>query len=282
VPLWLFQFTDIRLPVFYSEGIALSWLTVKLSKLAALILKIQFIFFILLAFWELKKRGLKFQLKLNHFRYLSPFLLIFLIYFVTPMLGGPSLHSGQRQEMTRQLYPMFLFLVFAGPYFYTQNLGIMYKRACLFSAYSYGVISVICGVLFFVNVSNFSSSSLDESDVPLKDKIAAVNFIANDWKSENSSEIIEVDYDLAGPWSWITKHGELILPYYPPVFTIGRALDYEFERVYQLKNYQEGVLDRNIDVGRYVVAYAHDCKKLPNNFDIYYFGRICVKKRFNQ
>jgi hypothetical protein len=123
---------------------------------------------------------------------------------------------------------------------------------------------------------------LDESDVPLRDKVAAVKFIANDWKSENSSQIIEVDYDLAGPWAWITKFGELILPYYPPIFTIGRALDYEFERVHHLKNYQEGIQDRNNDVARYVVAYAHDCKNLPKNLDIYYFGRICVKKRFNQ
>ncbi len=67
------------------------------------------------------------------------------------------------------------------------------------------------------------------------DKVRAVEYIATDWKSSGVGPIVAVDYDIEGIWAWVPELTELHSKYYPNVYTIGRALDYEFERMHQLK-----------------------------------------------
>ena len=108
----------------------------------------------------------------------------------------------------------------------------------------------------------------------------AVGYISDDWKSTGSGLTVPVDYDIEGIWAWVPELNKTYSVYYPNVYTIGRALDYEFERMHQLKNYREGDLIRSGASARYVITYRHTCDRLDSTaIKKNYFGRICVIKR---
>ncbi len=112
------------------------------------------------------------------------------------------------------------------------------------------------------------------------DKVRAVKYIANDWKTSGGGSIISVDYDIEGIWTWVPELNEIHSTYYPNVYTIGRALDYEFERMHQLKNYREGEAIRSGRAARYVITYHHSCDRLGSlAIEKKYFGRVCVIKQ---
>lgn len=281
LPVWLFQFTKIQLPVFYPiHSSALSGTTVMLANLSANILKIQIIWLLVLAGLLIARREMGNIFLLKNVKYASPFLLMLLTYMITPLIGGPSLHKGEYPEMTRQFLPMFLFSIFISLYFLAKNLGLLVRRFTMILAVSYGLSSLACGITFVLDARSFSSAIIESYDVPLRDKVAAVEFVAKASKSDALNNIVEVDYNLVGPWTWIADFGKHMLPFYPPVFTVGRALDYEFERVYGLRNYQEGILKRSTNSAKYIIGYAHECKVSElTEYEIFYFGRVCVQQK---
>jgi hypothetical protein len=75
---------------------------------------------------------------------------------------------------------------------------------------------------------------------------------------------VSLDYDIEGIWAWVSELTNLHSNYYPNVYTICRVLDYEFERMHQLKNYREGDLIRSGASARYVITYRHTCDRLDS------------------
>ena len=208
-------------------------------------------------------------------------LFIGLSYTFSTWLGGPAWLSGDRPDQTVQFLPMFLLLIFLLPLAITTG-GKVEK---IIHGTSYGllaifvVINLLCGFLIIRDHLQYRGDALTEADIPLIDKIQAIDFITSDWKKQSNSNIIPVDYDLGGGvWDWVPEVGKQLTRWYPASMTEGRSFDYELLRQYGLTNYQEGVQLRTFGEGRYLITYAFEDPPQVNGGHItnYIFGRLRV------
>jgi hypothetical protein len=215
---------------------------------------------------------------------LAAFLMILLValsYAISPLIGGPVWANNQRLDNVTQFLPLLLLSWFLMP-FLVELPGLAKKwvlRITWIISITYTVTSLIVGVLIVMANLSYRGNVLTQADVPLVDKLQAIGFIANDWKSNSSSKIIPVDYDLGGGfWDWIPKFGTRYSKWYAAPFTLGRAFDYEFLREYGLHNYQEGIEIRSFGTGRYLINYAFDPPpQVPGHpMRDYVFGRLRV------
>jgi len=144
----------------------------------------------------------------------------------------------------------------------------------------FSVVNLICGLMIVQDHLQYRGDALSEADVPLVNKMQAIDFIANDWMKTSESNIIPVDYDLGGgKWDWVPVFGLRITPWYPlSPMTEGRAFDYELLRRYGLTNLQEGTQLRTFGEGRYLVTYAFEQPPQIKSGQIthHIFGRIRV------
>ena len=208
-------------------------------------------------------------------------LFIALSYAISPLIGGPVWANNQRLDNVTQFLPFLLLIWFLTP-FLIELPRIVRKPALIITwmiSISYTVLSLIVGVSIVLATLSYRGNVLTQADVPLPDKLNAIGFIANDWKSNSSSKIIAVDYDLGGGfWDWIPKFGSSYSKWYAAPFTLGRAFDYEFLREYGLYNYQEGIQIRSFGTGRYLINYAFDPppQVLGHSMRYYVFGRLRV------
>ncbi len=77
------------------------------------------------------------------------------------------------------------------------------------------------------------------ADVPLVNKLALVDFVAQDWRAQSSSQQVPVAYDIGGEnWAWIPSFGQTYLTWYPAPYTLGRTFDFLLLREYGLTNTQ--------------------------------------------
>jgi hypothetical protein len=208
---------------------------------------------------------------------------IIISYALSPLLGGPKWAEGQRSDQVIQFLPFFLLVCFLSPFLFQSPKA--FARLLSGLGYSlvlgYTIVNLAAG--FFIVQSHLdyrgSLLSLQDMDVPLVQKMQAVDFIAADWKSISNSPEIPVDYQLVGGiWGWVPEFGKQMQEWYPAPMTLGRSFDYDLLRRYDLRNSQEGIQFRSFGTGRYLVSYAFDPE--PNLSGItlrhYIFGRVRV------
>jgi hypothetical protein len=184
---------------------------------------------------------------------------LILAYMLSPILGGPVWSAGERMDQQIQFLPFFLFTWFALPFVvHLPRLMQMIARSLTGAiAAAFILISMISGGQIIRANLNYRGRFLSEADVPLENKMQVVDFIARDWISRSGEKPIPVYYDLAwGRTEYVTDLDKPIDKWYPAPYTIGRAFDFEFLRVYGLRNSQEGKLDRSPVSDRYIVSYA--------------------------
>lgn len=208
-------------------------------------------------------------------------LFIGLAYTFSVWLGGPAWREGARPDQIVQFLPMFLILIFLLPQTIafpgrSQRViqGILFMSLTFF-----GIINMACGFFIIRDHLHFRGEALTEADIPLIDKIAAVDFIAKDWLAHSDSNIIPVDYDLGGgKWDWVPEFGLQLTQWYPAPMTIGRSFDYELFHRYELTNQQEGVQLRTFGTSRYLITYAFETQPeiQGGKMTHYIFGRLRV------
>jgi len=208
-------------------------------------------------------------------------LFISLSFALSILLGGPNWMENERPDQIVQFLPLFLFFIFLLPLVITTServekvIGrIVYSSMIIFS-----VINLLCGFMIIRDHLQYRGDVLTEADVPLIDKMHAIDFIANDWMKTSNSNTIPVDYNLGGgKWDWVPEFGVALTPWYPAPMTEGRAFDYELLRRYGLTNLQEGTQLRTFGKGRYLVTYAFEQppKVTDGQITHHIFGRVRV------
>lgn len=195
---------------------------------------------------------------------------------LSPLLGGPDWTRFERPDQSIQLLPFLIFLWFSTPFAFEGAFGSILKRGTAALAGLYIAANLILGYQVISSHLNYRGDTLSEADVPLVQKIQAVDFIAQDWLQISGNQPVPVAYDLEGRWPWINDMGESMNQWYPAPMTIGRGFDYEFSRRYGLTNTQEGIQVREESEARYIITYAFQsppnepasCKRT--------FGRLMV------
>ena len=202
-------------------------------------------------------------------------------YTISTWLGGPAWVDGERPDQNVQFFPIYLFIIFLLPFtivsegkFKTVITGISITLLTLFS-----LVNTTGGFSIIRDHLQYQGSALTEADIPLIDKMRAVEFIANDWKNETNDKIIPVDYNLGGDvWDWVPEFGNQLLPWYPAPMTQGRSFDFELLRRFGLKNMQEGIQIRTFGSGRYLITFSFEDAPHLDGKDIQHhiFGRLRV------
>ena len=202
-------------------------------------------------------------------------------YMFSILFGGPDWMNNERPDQIVQFLPMFLLVIFLLPFTIktSEKMGKIINWISLFSLLLFCITNLLCGFLIIRDHLQYHGNILSEADVPLVNKMDALDFIANDWKEHSDSDTIPVDYDLGGgEWDWVPKFGTALTQWYPAPMTMGRSFDYELLREYGLKNQQEGIQLRTFGSGRYLVTYAFEDPPVVKNGKIvnYIFGRLRV------
>ncbi len=198
------------------------------------------------------------------------------------LLGGPLFHNEERPDIYIAYLPLTLFAWFCFPLILKTKLGNGFMMVTCCNLFAMALYCLPAGYLTSRAHHAYRGTELFGPDVPLTNKVAAVEYVAKSWKAQSQDVQLPVDYDLVGPWTWIEDYSQMMLDQFPhPVFTVGRALDFEFSRRYGLMNYKEGQLQRGITNGKYVISYAHEPNKLkPEQIaEEKYFGRLRVTIR---
>ncbi|HEY3312529.1 MAG TPA: hypothetical protein VGK00_12890 [Anaerolineales bacterium] len=208
---------------------------------------------------------------------------IIVSYSISPLLGGAIWAEGQRSDQVVQFLPLFMFVNFLSPFVF--RLPVAAEKFLGRLAYSllilYATVNILAGIFIIQSHLDYRGNMLTvaDMDVPLVQKMQAVDFIATDWRSISKSDVIPVDYRLVGGiWGWIPEFGLQMQPWYPAPMTLGRSFDYDLLRRYGLRNLQEGVQFRKFGTGRYLVTYAFEPEpSLPGVLmSVHLFGRIRV------
>lgn len=176
-------------------------------------------------------------------------------------LGGPAWMYGERPDQVVQFLPMFLLLMFLSPFAISVGgrAGTLITRVSYAALIAFSALSLLCGFMTIRDHLRYRGDALTEADIPLIDKMQAVDFIAMDWRRRSESNVIPVDYELGGGvWNWVPAFGSGLARWYPAPMTTGRSYDYDLLRRYGLKNQQEGIQLRTFGAGRYLVTYAFE------------------------
>jgi hypothetical protein len=195
---------------------------------------------------------------------------------LSPLLGGPDWTRFERPDQSIQLLPFLIFLWFSTPFAFEGAFGSILKRGTVVLASLYVATNLILGYQVISSHLNYRGDVLSEADVPLVQKIQAVDFIARDWLQRSGSQPIPVAYDLEGRWPWINEMGESMNRWYPAPMITGRGFDYEFSRRYGLTNAQEGTQIREESEARYVITYAFQSQSNEPASCRHIFGRLLV------
>jgi hypothetical protein len=209
-------------------------------------------------------------------------LFIGLSFATSAYLGAPDWLHGERPDQTVQFLPMLLNLIFLLPVTIRHNARHqnMIHRVSFILLSFFVTANMVCGASLILDHLQYHGDIITIADVPLRDKIQAIDFIAADWKSISNAKTIPVDYDLGGGnWDFVPRFGLVLTEWYPAPMTQGRSFDYEFLHRYGLTNQQEGIQLRTRDTGRYLVTYAfgdHPVGDENTRVTWRYFGRLKV------
>jgi hypothetical protein len=204
-------------------------------------------------------------------------------YTLSPILGGPRWAEGQRTDELIQFLPLFMFVSFLAPFLFRLpgTLQKLISRLAYSLAIIYAIVSIVAGFLIVKSHLDYRGDVLlvSDMDVPLVQKMQAVDFIVADWRAISNANVIPVDYRLDGYiWGWIPEFGQQMEQWYPAPMTLGRSMDYDLLRRYGLWNAQEGIQFRSFGTGRYLVTYAFEpAPAFPGvSLRHFMFGRLRV------
>ena len=178
-------------------------------------------------------------------------------YAVTPALGGPTWVRHQRLDIALPWLPLLLVTWFGAALVIPLRPGARAVRAITLGiALALVAAGLVLGHAVQDSYLTYRGPVLVPADVPLRDKLAVVDFLAADWRDRGGGGAIPVDYDLGGgTWDWVPEFGRKLERWYPAPMTLGRAFDHELLRRHGLSNAQEGRARAAPGGGRYVVGY---------------------------
>ncbi len=184
---------------------------------------------------------------------------VVLAFAVTGLLGGPAWASGDRTDQTVQFIPFVLMAWFEFPF--AVRLPTVARTAAVLLtsiiAAAFIISNLVLGVQVVTAHLEYRGNFLSEADVPLAQKDQVVDFIARDWEAVSTSKTVSVTYDLGGnKWDNVPLIGIAMEKWYAAPMTMGRAFDFELNRIYGLKNSMEGIQFRPLFPTRYIVSYA--------------------------
>jgi hypothetical protein len=179
--------------------------------------------------------------------------LIGLSYPLSPLLGGFAWHAGQRLDQSVQLLGPLLVVLFAAP---LAAPSARVRRTSATVAVVFAVTNLVAGWMAVASHLQYRGAVLTQADVPLLQKMAAVRWIVEDWRTRSATNDVPVAYDLQGLWWWLPEYDVLSSEWHPAQMTVGRAFDYELARRFGLRNAFEGLRPRPDGAARYVVSYA--------------------------
>jgi len=177
-----------------------------------------------------------FRAKQADVRVIASALLLAIMIPLSPLLGGFRWDRGERVDQAVQFLPLVLIIAFGAP---TLRRG---------TAIVFAVASVLAGWIAIHAQLTYRGNVLSEADVPLVQKEAVVTFMR-----------APARYELVGGWTWLKPH-----PWYPGVYTVGRAFDYELLRRYGVAG-----------APKYIVSYAFEPPP-PGTVEHTIFGRLRV------
>jgi hypothetical protein len=195
---------------------------------------------------------------------------VVLAYGVNPLLGGFFWHRGERLDQSVQFLPFIMALAFATPFLLNETSSsaalLRTLRSGTFTASCiYGISQLVIGWGIVQAHLEYRGTVISDSDVTLRDKVDALEWIVQDHRIRNNSPEIAVLYAFeGGPWDWVDDFGQNVLQWYPSApLTTGRSLDFELLRHYGIRNHFEGTQLRNSRAGEaeYVLSYA--CRPIP-------------------
>ena len=280
-PVWLYDLASFTRPVFYREDTTiLGPVTSAIEYAISLSVKFQIVVLVcLFVALYLNKRCIL----AKNWLYFIPLYFIILNYMACPLLNGPLWHAGERPDMTYQFYAVLLLFLFTTSYSLARDYGRKAIAVCMVNAVLFSCLNIGAGFFFLHDTLCYRGSYLTDCDVPLIHKSQALHYIVEQWHQHHGGSTIPIDYTVFGLWPSVPASGAQLNPYYPSVYTTGRSFDYELERLYGVRNTQEGVQDRTIGSGQYVISYAHDQSALTSftTTKSVYFGRIKVSELIN-
>jgi hypothetical protein len=198
-------------------------------------------------------------------------------HVLSPLLGGPRWHAGDRPDQSIQCWPFVLVLLFGLPFWLGTGNGPerRWRWATAALAVAFSAVSGLAGVLVVRSHLDYRGPVLSRADVPLRDKQRVVEWIARDWQAQGGGRTVPVRYALAsGAFAWIPEFAPRLDRWYPQAMSLGRAFDYELLRRFGMTNAFEGRRQAAAKSAHYVVAYAMD--RPPSGVREKCFGRLCV------
>jgi hypothetical protein len=180
---------------------------------------------------------------------------------LTPVFGGFRWTSGWRPDLMAEFNPVYVILMFMGPYvlLVNENISKISQRITSGVALIWIITQGYTGVLIINDHLNYKGDVIFPAEVPLVFKEQIVKKIVEDWRSIAPNEKkIPIVYNIDGDyWQFITEFGKSYPKEYQYPYTVGRAFDYILKRNYNLDNAFEGQQDRPAQQGRYLITFIN-------------------------
>lgn len=236
VPVWLWEYAcpaDFQPSLYIDERIVSSAAFAKLGHAAQWLFRAVVVTAVIVFFharlWEQPGRR----------RWVYwPLVLLVLALVLSPLLGGPSLSQGERPDIGFQF--LCLVLVPVAVSLSAPDLGDRARAGALSVALAFGVVEMWAGPITLRAHLRYHGDALSGADVPLRQKMAAIDTIVSEAKRREVGPEIPIDYAVDGLWKWIRRFKPKVLVPYGSPYTLGRAFDYDLERRYGIKNALEG------------------------------------------
>lgn len=235
--------------IFQTDSVILNGSTEKILEIFFQFHKVLPLLASILFFYGLTKTKRNYENSNNQNIIKKTNLLVFFISFslvISPIYGGPDfLIIQEKSNNLNQYYLFFILIWYLLPFSFSnseKSKNILILNRSFFTIFF--VLNLILGIQIIKNNKNFDSNIKTSMEAPVRDKIAAVDFIANVWISDNNSNSPSIEYNIfASEMNWFDGHTNEFSRYYnPSPYTEGRILDYELLIRYKLQNmYSENI-----------------------------------------
>jgi len=209
-------------------------------------------------------------------------LLVFFISFslvISPIYGGPDfLIIQEKPNNLNQYYLFFILIWYLLPFSFNilkKSKNILLLNRSFFTIFF--LLNLILGIQIIENNKSFDTNIKTTIEAPLRDKIEVVDFIANEWISDNNSDYPSIEYNIfVSNMNWFDGHTKEFSRYYSPSpYTEGRLLDYELLKRYKLINLYNQNIEPNFIVTNIFETEPQLRDKTLNHYKV---GRLRVTK----
>lgn len=209
-------------------------------------------------------------------------LLVFFISFslvISPLYGGPDfLIIQEKPNNLNQYYLFFILIWYLLPFSFNslkKSKNILLLNRSFFTIFF--LLNLILGIQIIENNKSFDTNIKTTIEAPLRDKIEVVDFIANEWISDNNSDHPSIEYNIfVSNMNWFDGHTKDFSRYYSPSpYTEGRLLDYELLKRYKLINLYNQNIEPNFIVTNIFETEPQLRDKTLNHYKV---GRLRVTK----